>query len=66
MNIPFRKYNSIIIILTLVTFRLKGSILQKMKNGIKTSLAIEKFNNIIDPDLEESGHLQKDDNTIPK
>ena len=54
------------IILTLVTFRLKGSILQKMKNGIKTSLAIEKFNRMIDPDLDASGHLQKDDNTIPK
>ena len=50
----------------MVTFRLKGSMLQKMKNGINTSLAMEILSNIIDPDLEASGHLQKDDRTIPK
>ena len=61
-----RKSFKYFVILTLVTFLLKGSILQKMKNGIKTSLAIAKFNKMIDPDLEASGHLQNDDNTIPK
>ena len=46
------------VILTLVTFLLKGSILQKMKNGINTSLAIAKLSRMIEPDLLASGHLQ--------
>ena len=37
-----------------------------MKNGMNTILAIAKHNNIIEPDFVASGHLQKDDNTIPK